>query len=170
LIFRQTVFIGSCLFLAVVIQLTLLTRIGLAGATPDLLVVTVVALALAMGPLQGAAAGFAGGILLDLSPPSDTLIGVNAIIYLVIGFIAGYWVDPRDRTLLIMAGIAALSTGAAALSTAVIDTLLGGSNVNWSEVPWITLSAAFYGLLLAAVVVPLVGIVARKITPELSVS
>jgi rod shape-determining protein MreD len=170
LIFRQTVFIGSCLFLAVIIQLTLLSRLGLAGATPDLLVVTVVALALAMGPLQGASAGFAGGVLLDLSPPSDTLIGVNAIIYMVIGFVAGYWVDPRDRTLFIMTGIAALSTGAAALSTAAVDTLLGGSNVNWSEVPWLTLSAAFYGLLLAAVVVPLIAILARKITPELSVS
>lgn len=169
MVFRQGVFIGTCVFLAVVVQLTLLSRLGLPGATPDLVVVTVVALALALGPLPGASAGFAAGVLLDLSPPSDTLVGVNAIIYLVIGFIAGYWVDPRDRTLPIMAAIASLSTGAAALSTAAADTLLGGSNVNWSEVPGITLSAALYGLLLAGVVIPLVGLTSRKIVPEMSV-
>lgn len=170
MIFRQSVFIGTCVFLAVIVQLTLLTRLGLPGATPDLVVVTVVALALALGPLPGAAAGFAAGLLLDVSPPSDTLVGVNAIIYLVIGFIAGYWVDPRDRTLMIMAGITALSTGAATLSTAIIDTALGGSNVTWSEVPWLTLSASLYGLLLAGVIIPLVAMAARKITPEMSVS
>lgn len=169
MIFRQGVFIGTSIFLAVIIQLTLLSRLGFSGATPDLVVVTVVALALALGPLPGATAGFAAGILIDLSPPSDTLVGVNAIIYLVIGFIAGYWVDPRDRTLPIMAAIAALSTGSAALGTAAIDTVLGGSNVNWSEVPWITLTAAFYGLVLAAVVIPLIGILSRKFTPEMSI-
>lgn len=168
MILRQGVFVGTSIFVAVIIQLTLLSRLGFAGATPDLVVVTVVALALALGPVPGATAGFAGGVLLDLSPPSDTLIGVNAIIYLVIGFIAGYWVDPRDRTLPIMAAIAALSTGSAALGTAAVDTVLGGSNVNWTEVPWVTLTAAFYGLVLAAAVIPLIGILAHKLVPEMS--
>jgi rod shape-determining protein MreD len=167
-ILRQSVFVGTSIFVAVIIQLTLLSRLGFAGATPDLVVVTVVALALALGPVPGATAGFAAGVLLDLSPPSDTLIGVNAIIYLVIGFIAGYWVDPRDRTLPIMAAIAALSTGSAALGTAAVDTVLGGSNVNWTEVPWVTLTAAFYGLVLAAAVIPLIGILARRLVPEMS--
>ena len=168
MILRQGVFVGTSIFVAVIIQLTLLSRLGFAGATPDLVVVTVVALALALGPVPGATAGFAAGVLLDLSPPSDTLIGVNAIIYLVIGFIAGYWVDPRDRTLPIMAAIAALSTGSAALGTAAVDTVLGGSNVNWTEVPWVTLTAAFYGLVLAAAVIPLIGILTRRLVPEMS--
>ena len=68
-----------------------------------------------------------------------------------------------------MAAIASLSTGSAALATAAVDTVLGGSNVNWSEVPWVTLTAAFYGLVLAAAVIPLIGILARKLTPEMSV-
>lgn len=169
MIFRQSVIIGTSVFLAVVIQLTLLSRLSFAGATPDLVVVTVVALALAFGPLPGAAAGFAAGVLIDLSPTSDTLVGVNAIIYLTIGFIAGYWVDPRDRTLPVMAAIAALSTGSAVLGTAAIDTVLGGNNVTWSEVPWITLTSAFYGLVLAAVMIPLMGLIAQKYTPEMSV-
>ncbi len=170
MIIRQGLFVGTCVFIAVLIELTLLSRLGIPGATPDLVVVTVVAIAFAMGALQGAIAGFAAGVLLDLSPSSDTLVGVNAIIYLIIGFIAGFWVDPRDRTLPIMIGITALSTGAAALGTAIVDTALGGDRVNWAEVPWITLSSAFYGVLLSALIIPLVARISRPFLPEISVS
>jgi rod shape-determining protein MreD len=170
MIIRQGLFIGTCVFMAVLIELTLLSRLGIPGATPDLIVVTVVAIAFAMGPLQGASAGFAAGVLLDLSPSADTLIGVNAILYLVIGFVAGFWIDPRDRTLPIMIGITALSTAGAALATAIVDTALGGDRVNWAEVPWITLSSALYGVLLSALVIPLIARISRPFLPELSVS
>lgn len=170
MIIRQGIFIGTCVFLAVLFELTLLSRLGIPGATPDLVVVTVVAIAFAMGPLQGAMAGFAAGVLIDLSPSSDTLIGVNAIIYLVIGFVAGFWVDPRDRTLPIMIGITALSTGAAALGTAIVDTALGSDRVNWAEVPWITLSSALYGVLLSALVIPLIDRISRPFVSEIAIS
>lgn len=170
MIIRQGLFIGTCVFLAVLFELTLLSRLGIPGATPDLVVVTVVAIAFAMGPLQGAMAGFAAGVLIDLSPSSDTLVGVNAIIYLVIGFVAGFWVDPRDRTLPIMIGITALSTGAAALVTAIVDTALGSDRVNWAEVPWITLSSALYGVLLSALVIPLIDRISRPFVSEIAIS
>ena len=170
MIIRQGLFIGTCVFLAVLFELTLLSRLGIPGATPDLVVVTVVAIAFAMGPLQGAMAGFAAGVLVDLSPSSDTLVGVNAIIYLVIGFVAGFWVDPRDRTLPIMIGITALSTGAAALVTAIVDTALGSDRVNWAEVPWITLSSALYGVLLSALVIPLIDRISRPFVSEIAIS
>ncbi|MCH9840010.1 MAG: rod shape-determining protein MreD [Candidatus Nanopelagicales bacterium] len=170
MIIRQGLFIGTCVFLAVLFELTLLSRLGIPGATPDLVVVTVVAIAFAMGPLQGAMAGFAAGVLIDLSPSSDTLVGVNAIIYLVIGFVAGFWVDPRDRTLPIMIGITALSTGAAALGTAIVDTALGSDRVNWAEVPWITLSSALYGVLLSALVIPLIDRISRPFVSEIAIS
>ena len=167
---REGLFIGTCIFLAVLIELTLLSRLGIPGATPDIVVVIVVAIAFATGPLQGATAGFAAGILLDLSPSSDTLVGVNAIIYLIIGFAAGFWLDPRDRRLPVMIGIAALSTAGAAFGTAVVDTVLGGERVNWTEVPWITLSAALYGALLSVLIIPLVARLARPLLTEISVS
>lgn len=170
MIIRQGLFIGTCVFLAVLFELTLLSRLGIPGATPDLVVVTVVAIAFAMGPLEGAMAGFAAGVLIDLSPSSDTLVGVNAIIYLVIGFVAGFWVDPRDRTLPIMIGITALSTGAAALGTAIVDTALGSDRVNWAEVPWITLSSALYGVLLSALVIPLIDRISRPFVSEMAIS
>lgn len=166
MIFRQGLVIGVPLLLASLIQVTLLSRLGLPGATPDLLVVTVVAVALAMGPVQGAFAGFLAGAIIDVSPPSDTVVGVNSIVYVAIGFVAGYVVDTRDRTVLGMIVIAALSCGAAALGTAALDALLGSPRVIWETVPVITLTSAAYGALLAPLVIPAMEWLTRKLTPE----
>jgi len=165
-IFRQGLVIGVPLLLASLIQVTLLSRLGLPGATPDLLVVTVVAVALAMGPVQGAFAGFLAGVLIDVSPPSDTVVGVNSIVYLAIGFVAGYIIDGRDRTVFGMIAIVGLSCGAAALGTAIVDSLLGSPRVLWDSVPLITLTSVVYGALLAPLLVPVMDWLTKKLAPE----
>lgn len=166
MIIRQGLVIGVPLLLASLIQVTLLSRLGLPGATPDLVVVTVVAVALAMGPIQGAFAGFLAGAIIDVSPPSDTVVGVNSIVYLAVGFVAGYVVDTRDRTVPGMIAIAGLACGAAALGTAVLDAMLGSPRVLWESVPIITLTSAFYGALLAPAVVPVMEWLTKKLAPE----
>ena len=166
MIIRQGLVIGFPLLIASLIQVTLLSRLGLPGATPDLLVVTVVAVALAMGPIQGAFAGFLAGAIIDVSPPSDTVVGVNSIIYLAIGFVAGYLVDTRDRTMLGTVVIAALACGAASLGTAILDAMLGSPRVLWETVPVITLTSALYGALLAPLVVPIMEWLTKKLAPE----
>ncbi|HAN71791.1 MAG TPA: rod shape-determining protein MreD [Actinobacteria bacterium] len=170
MIWRQALIIGTFTLLAVLVELTLLTRLGIPGATPDLVVVTVVAIALAMGPVQGAVAGFVSGLLLDLAPPGDTLVGVNAIVYVAIGFITGVVVDPRDRTVPIMMGIVGLSTGAAVLVISGLDTMLGSDRVDWEQVPALALTSALYGLILAPGVILVVSWVVRKSTPEVFVA
>lgn len=164
---RRALVIGTLVFLAVIIQTTVLSRLGLPGATPDLVVVSVVAVGLAMGPMAGAAAGFAAGALIDLSPPSDTPVGVNALVYLVIGFVVGFIVDPRDRTVWAALGIAGLSAAASVLAVAGLDALLGSSRVIWSDVPEVALTSALYAVLLAPlVIVPLLWLTARLFPPE----
>lgn len=170
MIWRQAIIIGTACLLAVIVEVTLLSRLGIPGATPDLVVVTVVAVALAMGPVQGAVAGFTAGLLLDLAPPGDTLVGVNAIVYVGIGFITGIAVDPRDRTVPILIGLAGLSTGAAVLLTSALDTMLGSDRVDWEQVPLLALTSALYGLLLAPLVILAVAWVVRKATPEVLVT
>jgi rod shape-determining protein MreD len=169
MIWRQAVVIFVVVFSAVIIQITLLSRLGLPGATPDLVVVSVVALALAMGPTQGATAGFAAGILLDMSPPADTLLGVNAIVYLAVGFITGFVIDPRDRTVPVMIGIVGLATAAATLATAALDTLLGSGRVLWDQMPSMVLTSTVYAVIMAPVVVLGVAWIVRRVTPEVSV-
>ena len=169
MIWRQALIIGTFIPGAVLIEVTLLTRLAIPGATPDLVVVTVVAIALAMGPVQGAVAGFAGGVLLDLAPPGDTLIGVNALVYVAIGFVTGTAVDPRDRTIWILMGMSGVATGAAVLLVSGLDTLLGSDAVDWEQVPSLTLTSVLYGLILAPIMIPPVAWVVRKATPEVLV-
>lgn len=166
MIVRQGFVIGGVLLLAFLIQVTLLARLGLPGATPDLLVVTVVAIALAMGPIQGAFAGFLAGAIIDVSPPADTVVGVNSIVYLAVGFVAGYVIDTRDRTVPGMVAIAAIGCAAAALGTAALDAMLGSPRVLWESVPLIALTSALYGALLAPLMIPLLGWLTRKLAPE----
>jgi rod shape-determining protein MreD len=169
MLWRQALLIGTLVVAAVVIEVTLLSRLGLPGATPDLVVVTVVAIALAMGSVPGAVAGFAAGVLIDVAPPADSLLGVNALIYLAIGYIAGRVVDPRDRTMLVLVGMVALSAGAATVLVAAMDTVLGGGRVAWDAIPTMVLTTALYAALLAPVMIVAVGWLARRITPEVAV-
>ena len=166
MLWRQVLVIGSLVLAAVIVEVTLLSRLGLPGATPDLVVVTVVAVALAMGPTQGAVAGFSAGGLLDLAPPSATVLCVNAIVYLAIGYVTGFVIDPRDRTVPILMGIVGLSAAAAVLAPAALDSLLGSDRVAWSEVPGMVLSSALYAVILAPAVVLGVAWLVRKATPE----
>jgi len=167
---RQVLIIGTAILASVIIELTLLSRLDLPGATPDLVIVTVVAIGLAMGPTQGAVAGFSAGVLVDLAPPADTLLGVNAIVYLVIGFITGFVVDPRDRTVSIEIGIVGLSAAGATIGTAALDTLLGSGRVVWAEVPGMALSSALYAVIMAPLVILGIAWVVLKATPEILVN
>ncbi|MHB1067722.1 MAG: rod shape-determining protein MreD [Candidatus Nanopelagicales bacterium] len=166
---RQAVVIGITTFIAVIVEVTLLSRLGLPGATPDLVVVTVVALALAMGPVQGAAAGFSAGILIDLAPPADTLLGVNALVYIAVGVVTGLAIDPRDRTVPIMIGIVGLATAASTLAVAALDSLMGATRVSWEDMPMMVLTSAFYAVVMAPLVILGIAWAARRVAPDVSV-
>jgi cell shape-determining protein MreD len=108
--------------------------------------------------------------LLDVAPPADTILGVNAIVYLVIGFITGFVVDPRDRTVPIEMGIVGLSAGAAALATAAFDTLMGSGRVMWDQMPAMALTSALYAVVMAPLAILGVEWIVRKATPEILVN
>jgi rod shape-determining protein MreD len=73
---------------AVLLQVSLMPFINIAGGIPDVLVCVIVAVGLLRGPLVGAVAGAAGGFLVELTSPVGTL-GVLALLYLVVGWGAG---------------------------------------------------------------------------------
>lgn len=166
---RQSIIIGSAIFLAVILELTLLSRLGLPGATPDLVVVTIVALALAYGPLPGAIAGFSAGILMGLTPPFDGVLGVQALLFTIIGLVTGAVVDPRDRSVPVIMGMVGLSCGGAVLLNALFLAVLSSERVVWDIVPGLALTSALYGLILAPLVVPGIGRIVRSLTPEVAV-
>lgn len=166
---RQAMIIGSAIFIAVIVEVTLLSRLGLPGATPDLVVVTIVALALAYGPLPGAIVGFSAGILMGLAPPFDGILGLQAIIFTIVGLVTGAVVDPRDRSVPVIMGLVGLSAGGVVLVNALFLAVLSGERVVWESIPGLALTSALYGLILAPLVVTGIGRIVRSLTPEVAV-
>jgi rod shape-determining protein MreD len=79
------------LWLAVLLQATLLSGLGL--VSPDLVLVTVVVVALLRGAETGAIAGFFAGLLLDVATLSP-LMGVSSLLLAT----TGYWIGRYGET------------------------------------------------------------------------
>jgi rod shape-determining protein MreD len=84
--------VAVCVFVAAILQVTLLSSLDLAGGTADVLLLTLLAIALLRGAVTGAVAGFFGGLLVDVMT-LDTL-GVSALLYAL----AGYWTGRYGET------------------------------------------------------------------------
>ena len=66
---------AALVVVALVIQVSVLSRLHLPGAVPDLLLLVVLALAMTYGHVEGALIGFGAGLLADLAPPADHAAG-----------------------------------------------------------------------------------------------
>jgi rod shape-determining protein MreD len=116
---------GALVFAAVVLQSAIVSSIEIAGGTPDLLLVTLVAVSLLRGAVWGAAAGFAAGLLLDTA--NLARLGETSLLLAV----AGYWIGRygettgRDRTHAPLLSVAVVtivySAGALALHVVLGD-------------------------------------------------
>ncbi|MCF3173714.1 rod shape-determining protein MreD [Streptomyces sioyaensis] len=154
---------------ALVIQVTILARLQLPGAVPDLLLLVVVGLALVYGHVGGALVGFFAGLLADLAPPSDHAIGRYALVLCVIGYAAGLTRPDSGRhrsatlPLLVVIGAAIGST----LMYAGVGALVGDTAARHVGIVGLLLSATLYDLLLAPFTVPLVMAAARRTDSDL---
>ena len=84
---------GALLFVVAIVQVSILNSITLFGGTPDLLLVTLVALALLRGSLFGAVAGFFAGFLVDTATLQT--LGLTSLLLTL----AGYWTGRYGETL-----------------------------------------------------------------------
>jgi rod shape-determining protein MreD len=86
------------LFVVAILQVSLLSSVDVYGGMPNLLLVTIVAVALLRGSVFGAAGGFFGGLLLDTA--NLETVGLTSLVLTV----GGYWIGRygettgRDRT------------------------------------------------------------------------
>ncbi len=157
--------IGALVVTATILQLTVLPLFGLPGAVPDLLTVTVIAIGLAGGPVRGALTGFAAGLLLDLVPPTDGVLGLTALVLLVVGYLAGLFGADRDRSPLVTVGLTSLLAAGAVLGLAMVGGIVIDPRVTWDRVPVLVLTQAAYAAILAPFVVPSVGALWRRVDP-----
>jgi rod shape-determining protein MreD len=112
------------LFAVVVLQVSVLSSLELLGGRPDLVLVTVVAVALLRGPVFGAAGGFAAGLLLDTATLGT--LGVSSLLLTLAGYWAGRFGETtgRDRGHAPFLSIAAV-TILFAVASLVLHFMLG---------------------------------------------
>lgn len=161
---NRTLLSTTLIIVALVVQVTILARLQLPGATPDLLLLTVVALALVYGHTGGAVIGFGAGLLADLAPPADHAVGRYALVLCVIGYAAGLTKPESGR--LRSATVPMLVVAAAALSSTLlyagVGALVGDSAGRHVGLGGLLLTATLYDLLLAPFTVPLLMALARR--------
>jgi len=87
--------VAPLVFVAAVLQVGAVAGSRVLGAEPDLLLVTVIVVALVAGSITGAVAGFAGGLLVDVMT-LDTL-GTTSIVLTVAGYWAGRYGETTGR-------------------------------------------------------------------------
>jgi rod shape-determining protein MreD len=83
---------GAAMFVAALLQTSIVGSVDLLGGTPDLVLVTLVAIALLRGAIFGACAGFFAGLILDTAN-----LGTLGQTSLLLTF-AGYWIGRYGET------------------------------------------------------------------------
>jgi rod shape-determining protein MreD len=150
---------------ALLLQVTVVGRLPLPGAAPDLLLVLVVAFALAEGPLSGLVTGWLAGLLADTLAAHE--LGRLALAYGMAGYVTGMLKDETDRSTL--QPFAAVAMGAVvALSAYVgVGILLGDPRLTAYTVVRSALSTVPYDVVLTPFVVPLVAGLVRRLDDDL---
>jgi rod shape-determining protein MreD len=100
--------VGLLLLLAVVLQVSAVSQIGLFGGQADLVPLVVAAVAYYAGSVSGSATGFAAGVLLDLAVGST--LGASSLVLTAVGYGVGRFREVRDPS----HGLLPIPVGAAA--------------------------------------------------------
>jgi len=84
--------VAALLFVAAVAQVSVFSQVHVFGAVPDVLLVTLVAVALLRGSVAGAVGGFCAGLVVDTA--SLGTLGLTSLVLTLVG----YWVGRYGET------------------------------------------------------------------------
>ena len=87
--------IAVLLFVAAVAQVSIFSQIDVFGASPDLLLVTLVAISLLRGSVAGAVGGFFAGLIVDTA--SLGALGLTSLVLTLAGFWIGRYGETTGR-------------------------------------------------------------------------
>ncbi len=161
------------LFVAVVVQLTVVNRLPLPGGdAPDLVLLLVTAVAVTSNTMIATLTGFAGGLALDIAPPVTHYAGEYALVFCLVGYLAaramgaisaasgGAEHDPS-----VALAVMAVAAAAGEAGKAGLGMLLSDPNVTGPTIRQVLPGAILYDLLLTPVVYLLVSLVAGLARP-----
>lgn len=156
----------SLVIVALIVQVSVLSRLHLPGAVPDLLLLVVLGLAMVYGHTAGALIGFGTGLLADIAPPADHAVGRYALVLCLVGYAAGLTKPESGRHRSATLPMLVVATGAVAstLLYAGVGALVGDAAVG--GLLTLLATAVLYDLLLAPFTVPLIMTMARRSEPD----
>lgn len=147
---------------AAILEVTVVNVLPLPGDGPDLVLLVLIGLSLVCGPTYGAITGFLAGLLVDLIPPIASEVGRWALVFCLVGYLAGLVrIDARRSALIVIATVAVLSAFAVT-AFAVMGLIFGDSRVQWDIYVETLIGTVLYDLLLTPFVLPLVMALARR--------
>ena len=168
----QALAIPAVLLLAVTLQLALVNRAPLpGGATPDLVLLAVAAIAVCTGPMTGMLAGFCGGLALDIAPPAAHLAGEYALVFCLVGYACGrvrnaITYSTGEQTMITSLTVVALGVAAGEAGKAAMGMMLSDPNVTSPAIKHVLPAAIIYDLLLCPFAYWLISLVLRRPAPE----
>ena len=156
--------VGLLLLAAVILQVSGVSDITILGGNPDLIPLTVAAIAYYAGSVSGAATGFSMGVLLDLV--SGQTMGASSLVLTLLGYGVGRFRELRDPSHGLMpiavAAVATLTWGAAfALVSFMLDI---GATVS----PLVIRDTFVASLLNAALALPVFAVTRKLLRPSLT--
>lgn len=160
----RTVAVVVAVALALAIQVTVFPHVAWHGVVPNLCLLLVVGAALARGPQFGMLVGFGAGVLLDLAPPAEHVVGRWALALVIVGYVAGRVrsesavlssAGPRPPVLAVLATVAVCSLLGTSVFT-LVGLLIGDLTAGFGEIIAVILASLAFDLLLTPFVLPVV--------------
>lgn len=149
--------------LALAVEVSIVPRLHLTHATPDLLLLVVLGFAAVWGPAGGGVTGFAAGLVLDLAPPSVDAIGRHALVLTCVGALAGRVGHEVRSSALRTCFLAGLYAALAVAGDALLGTVLGdGGGLNRPGLADSVAAAALYTAVATPLIVPGIAALARR--------
>lgn len=161
---------AAVIAVAVLLQLAVADRIAFpGGAGPDLVLLTVAALALANGPMAGVLTGFCAGLALDVAPPAGHLVGQDALVFCLVGYACGLLatgpavdgVAEQEHSALFEIGVTAAGAVCGEALAAGLGVMLSDPRVTWSAIKHVLPVAIGYDVLLSPFVLIAVAAMLR---------
>lgn len=154
----------SLVIVALIVQVSVLARLHLPGAVPDLLLLVVLGLAMVYGQTAGAVVGFGAGLLADLAPPADHAVGRYALVLCIVGYAAGLTKPDGSQHRSATVPMLVVASGAisSTLLYAGVGALVGDTAARQVGLLGLLFTATLYDLLLAPFTVPLIMSLARR--------
>ncbi|HEY6278784.1 MAG TPA: rod shape-determining protein MreD [Streptosporangiaceae bacterium] len=145
---RRAAFTAIAVLATVVLQTSVLDRLPFPGGfPPDLVLVLVVTLALAGGPLAGTVIGFAAGLALDIAPPATGLLGLDALVFCAVGYGCGLLRGPMERSAWLPLPVIAAAATVGEVLAALAGLTLGDPDISWQSMRQVLPPVILYDIL-----------------------